>query len=1093
MKNKFIYWASAPLLALVLALVLAIAMSAPVWAEEAGATPGGIPSAGTSATPGGTPPTGAGATPGETSSQPPASATPIPFSFSFIDSSTVRHDQQRWDLTVYLTGDGIDPATSEITWFVERQFGEPATTKLPTLEGVDANVNRVTSTAIMQGETITGMKLTAVGTTITVVDQGAGKFVIRAEYTDSKGEKHTTADKNLTVSGIVLSGTLLDTKTNTMTMVVSGSATLVATPYGDADDLNATKVIWTSSNASVVGNNGGNLLAWGVGRAVITAAKGRYSAECTVIVEEDKSVIASGYTASVSSPLKLSTVYGDLRRICRNKTAAMNNGTSAELSYITNLKVSTDQGTLYYNYSTESDTGDGVGFNDRFQYPASGSMLDAERLSFVPKKGFIGTAEITFNGVAESGQNFAGVIRIEVNDGLNSSGGSSRQISYLTLAGEAVWFSSSDFNAYCQSKYGRNYNYVTFNLPKSSEGVLYYNYVAGSGNPVTTSIQFAQSGRYTLDDVCFVPNAAYTGEVSIGFRAVDTSGNVIDGTVKVVVSAANAGPDSSNVTITGERGKPVTLLNSLFNDACRATIRDTLSYVIFKLPDQSEGTLYYNYRSDGTFDSRVSAGTRYYFSGAPGLSGVTFVPASNAVSLVAIPYTGYGAGGASFSGMLYISLNVDRTTIYYSVAKGGAVAFRAADFYNAAMYQVGVGVTYVTFSNVSSAYLGNLGTLYYNYQSSSPYHPTVSSGTLYYYSTGSRWQNQLGLISFHAGDSAVGTVKIPYTAVCGTGANQKTFTGVVEIQVGSRTPEDIRLSCNTGEYTSGWQLGMMVNSVCASVMNGNLSYIEITGVPDAKEGHLYLSYNGFGTGTAVEQGNRIYLLGSPSLYQLSFVPFARFAGEAEITYIAYSADGQEQVSGRIVVNVTKSADSLYFDDMDGDKGDYTWAADSVDYLRRNGTVYGVGDDCYEPSGIIKRGDFALMLVRAYKLTASGSASFKDVPGDEYYADAIRIVSLLGIANGYNGNFNPEEALTRQDAMVMIYNTLRVKGKTTTNGLTADLSVYHDEKQIDAYAREAMGNLVQMGVVQGDGDGYLRPQSRLNRAEAAILLHTIMTL
>ena len=39
----------------------------------------------------------------------------------------------------------------------------------------------------------------------------------------------------------------------------------------------------------------------------------------------------------------------------------------------------------------------------------------------------------------------------------------------------------------------------------------------------------------------------------------------------------------------------------------------------------------------------------------------------------------------------------------------------------------------------------------------------------------------------------------------------------------------------------------------------------------------------------------------------------------------------------------------------------------------------------------------------------------------------------------------------------------------------------------------MGILVQMGVVQGDGGGYLEPQKQLNRAEAAILLHTIMTL
>ena len=1006
-------------------------------------------------------------------------------SLTFLDSSTVLHDPTRWSLEVVLTG-VADPDNAEIIWIVERQIDEPEVTRLPTLEGT-YNEEKV-STSIENGHTIT-----TTGRKITVVDQGAGRFVIRAQYKKG-GETYTSPSKNVTVSGIVLS-------VDTMTILAGGSATLTVTEYGDAASLSA-KVVWTSSNAAAVFvmNSGGNLTAREPGRAVITATKGKYSAECTVTVEEDTSVIAdkdlkdNKFTAATSYPLTLDAVYPRLMEICRDKTAAMNNGTSAELSYITNLKVvSTDQGTLYYNYNTESDTGDGVGYNDRFRYPASGSMFDAKKLYFVPKQGFIGTAEITFNGVAESGQNFAGVIRVEVSDGLGGSGSGSYIITYRTRASEAVWFQASDFIAFCQRETGRSFDAVTFNLPKSSEGMLYYNYVAGSGNPVTSSDQFTQNGRYTVDDVCFVPNAAFVGEVVIGFRAV-VSGAVIDGTVVVNVTAASTGADPSSVSIFGEQGKPVTLLSDLFNDACRATINDTLSFVLFKLPDEAKGTLYYNYRSDGTYDSRVTAATRYYYSGAPSLGGVTFVPASNATGRVAISYTGYGVRGASYSGTLYISLDeMDRSTIYYFVAKGGSVTFNAADFYNAALYQKGVSVSYVTFTDETDSFYyfnyGSLGRLYYNYRSSSNY-GWVYPDSYYYYNPSSSWYQRLSLISFRAGDT-VGTVTIPYTAYCGTGSNQQTFTGKVVIQVGSLTPDDINLSC----YASGYVRlsSLTLSNVCGAVMNESLSYIEITGVPDAKAGHLYFNYIGFGTGTAVEQGNRFYYIGSPGISQLVFLPFARFAGKVEIPYIGYSGDGREQVSGRIVVNVVKSPDSLYFDDMSDDTNDYTWAADSVDYLYLNGTVIGVGDNCYNPSGTITRGDFALMLVRAYHLTANGSASFTDVPADSYYADAVRIAALRGIVNGYNGYFSPEDALTRQDAMLMIYNTLKAEGKTTTNGLTADLSVYYDEKLIDSYAREAMGSLVLMGVVEGDGDGYLRPQDQLNRAEAAMLLHTIMTL
>ena len=189
------------------------------------------------------------------------------------------------------------------------------------------------------------------------------------------------------------------------------------------------------------------------------------------------------------------------------------------------------------------------------------------------------------------------------------------------------------------------------------------------------------------------------------------------------------------------------------------------------------------------------------------------------------------------------------------------------------------------------------------------------------------------------------------------------------------------------------------------------------------------------------------------------------------------------------MNVAKSTASQYFTD----RGSHTWAIDSVDYLHWKQTVAGIGDNLYYPIGIVTSGDFATMLVNAYGLTATGSVSFKDVPADRYYTDAIRVVTLLDIVSGNNGYFRPKDPITRQDAMVMIYNTMKISGKAATNGLAADFSAYHDEGQIDPYAREAMGSLIQMGVVTGVGNGYLRPQGQLSRAEAAVLLHTIMTL
>lgn len=990
-------------------------------------------------------------------------------------------------LSVLLTG--VDePEKAKITWTAEylnaqdKQKG----VLLPTLEGTGTDGKPVTGT---------DGKVTSVGTEIKVNEVTAGEFIITASYTDLNGKDHE-ATCQLTISGIVLSGQRLDADKGVVTMYVNGSTALDATPYGDADDRGATQVEWVSSDSTVVSvmNDAGNLNAWGVGEAVITATKGDYKAECTVKVEEDTSVIADnyekgGYPASASEPLKLSAVYRELNKICQDKT-------EDSLSYITNVRVTfTDQGTLYYNYSTESDPGDGVGSNEQFALTATGSRRSLDRLSFVPRQGFSGTADINFTGVAANGRNFAGIIRVNVSTGSSGSSGEdseTRQITYRTQAGEPAWFLASDFSIYCQQhpNSGRDFNYIMFNLPKSSEGTLYYNYVAGSGNPVSTSIQFTQSGRYSIDNVCFVPNAAYAGEaVTISFRAVDTTGATVNGKVTVNIVALSAGGDASDVKISGERGRPVALQSELFNAACQTAVHDTLLFVTFTLPDPDVGTLYVNYQSEKAYGSRVIAGTRCYYSGTPGLSSVSFVPASNAAGRVAISYTGYSTGGAAFGGTLYITLGeVNRSEIHYSVTKGGTVTFSASDFKDAGQHMVGSNVSYVIFRSITSSTGSSLGSLKYyrsNNTSSYPLSPSPTSTTKFYASPSSS-QNGLSRVFFDAG-SAAGTVTVTYDAYNSSGTKLFPAGGTVEIQVGNLSPEDVSLSCRTGGQAA--LSASTLNSVCGAVMSGSMSYIEITSVPDPEEGRLYFNYSGFGTGTVVKQGDRYYRVGSDNISQLTFVPHARFTGSAEITYIAYSGDGLEQVSGRIVVSVTTSTSSQYFTDM----GSRTWAMDSVDYLYRNGVVDGVSKNCFNPGGTVIRGDFVLMLVRAYGFTASGSASFADVPAGSYYADAISIAYQNNIVSGSGGYFRPKDALTRQDAMVMIYNALKASGKTTTNGLAADFSGYVDEKEISGYAREAMGSLLQMGVIEGVGNDRLDPRGQLTRAQAAMLLHTIMTL
>lgn len=170
---------------------------------------------------------------------------------------------------------------------------------------------------------------------------------------------------------------------------------------------------------------------------------------------------------------------------------------------------------------------------------------------------------------------------------------------------------------------------------------------------------------------------------------------------------------------------------------------------------------------------------------------------------------------------------------------------------------------------------------------------------------------------------------------------------------------------------------------------------------------------------------------------------------------------------------------------------YPWAEEAVNTLYNDGVITGVTATEFQPTASIRRGDFMLMLVRAYGLEAEINGCFADVDELSYYYNAIAVAKALGIAKGDGENFNPRASITRQEAMTLLYRAAEAAGQDLS-GFTADLSQYKDGNTVSSWAKAPIQALVGAGVINGK-DGTIDPAGSMTRAELAVALYRALSL
>lgn len=175
------------------------------------------------------------------------------------------------------------------------------------------------------------------------------------------------------------------------------------------------------------------------------------------------------------------------------------------------------------------------------------------------------------------------------------------------------------------------------------------------------------------------------------------------------------------------------------------------------------------------------------------------------------------------------------------------------------------------------------------------------------------------------------------------------------------------------------------------------------------------------------------------------------------------------------------ADNTFTDVSDSD-----WYAESVGRMIHSKLMNGTTSTTFAPGDLFNRAMMASVLYRmAGSPAVTGSSNFNDVAVGSWYYNAVEWGYSAGIISGYNGSYGPDEPITREQVVEILYRYAKSTGMDVS--AHDSLSGFADRNEVSDFALEAMNWAVDNGIISGTTETTLNPKATATRAEVAAML------
>lgn len=168
-----------------------------------------------------------------------------------------------------------------------------------------------------------------------------------------------------------------------------------------------------------------------------------------------------------------------------------------------------------------------------------------------------------------------------------------------------------------------------------------------------------------------------------------------------------------------------------------------------------------------------------------------------------------------------------------------------------------------------------------------------------------------------------------------------------------------------------------------------------------------------------------------------------------------------------------------------------WAKEAIGYcLSKDYFKDIVKGQKFEPEKQITRGEFITVLARFAGVKESNAkTSFTDIDKNMYYAPFVAWAKENNITAGTgNGKFSPEKPISRAEMTTMLYRFLK-SIKIDLKSLDKNID-FKDKDKIPSWAKEAIKEIVDLGILNGNDDGTFNPMGKFKRCQMAQIIYNL---